>query len=211
MRNFIDMICETTDLRPEIDPKKIASAQAEGFDTSAIWYHGTRSKGKFTKFKLPSRSRNGAELGSGVYVTSYVGTANVWAQGNGAILACVLREGKLIEMSNMQYSQLWDSGPDRDPKWANPLWNDAYRGYCLSMAGFESTPGANDACLPYREFAEQINKGKISIASCLSQIGYIGATSRYSQIKGQAVIWNPEDVRIVGKSTGFEGYYHDED
>lgn len=222
MRKFIDIIKEYGDdakIEPVIDPKKLSKAAADGFDTSRIWYHGTKAK-SFTKFKIPAKERNGFELGRGVYVTRFPGTANVWAQGDGFVLACVLRQGKLMELSDMPSSALWHPG---DP--GNALWQEVYRGYQMDLqrrkAEFDADTDYHDFIQRhgirapsfddggYRDFAEKYSKGSISLSTCLSNVGYIGATSRYSQIRGQAVIWNPDDVRIVGKATGYEGFVND--
>lgn len=209
MRHYIDIINEYDDpkIEPIIDDKLMTMADQNGFDTSRLWYHGSKSKRKFTKFKIPDVSRNGTELGRGVYVTRFPGTANVWAQGQGTVYACVLRKGKLVEYSDMPTSALWNSSPEQDDRWANPLWRECYLGFRTKMER-DYGPGSDPG---YREFAERMNKGTISIAYCLDEMGYIGATSRYSQIRGQAVIWNPDDVMIVGRAPGFDGFVYDPD
>jgi hypothetical protein len=175
---------------PEIDEKKLAKAGAAGFDTSKLWYHGTRKQ--FSSFRLPKRDGID-ELGKGVYVTEYVGTANVWAQGSGHILTCVVRKGPLIELSDLPVGQQWYGGAK---------WEEVYRGYDIHMTklfGPGSTPD-------YREFAERINRRQIKLSDCYAALGYIGATHTYSQIRGQAVIWNPKDIMIVGRVSGVDGY-----
>ena len=199
---YLDLICEDGEIVPNIDAKKLRKAAVDGFDTSKVWYHGTRRK--FANFRLP-KGRGIDELGVGVYVTRFVGTANVWAQGQGSILACVLRKGKLIELSELPTSQLWYSGPDAEDRHANINWREVYRGYGLYMTrefGPESTPD-------YREFAERFNRRAINLAKCLGEVGYIGATNRHSQIRGQAVVWDPANVRIVGKVAGVDGWVSD--
>lgn len=200
---YADIIHEEAEIVPNLDAKKMAKAEAAGFDTTKIWYHGTRRK--FANFRLPKGKDGINELGVGIYITKFIGTANVWAQGSGSILACVLRKGKLIELSELPTSQLWYSGPEADARHANANWREVYRGYCISMMrefGPDATPS-------YREFAEHFNKHEISLAKCLVEVGYIGATSRYSQIRGQAVIWNPNDILAVGKAAGVDGYVHE--
>lgn len=175
------------------DEVKLAKAEAAGFDVSKLWYHGTRKT--FASFRLPRRDGID-ELGKGVYVTQYAGTANVWAQGSGTVLACVIRKGPLIELSKLPQGMQWYGGEQ---------WEEVYRGYDKYMTaefGPNSTPD-------YREFAERIGKGRIDLSKCYTALGYVGATHQYSQIKGQAVIWNPKNVLIVGKAPGVDGYVSD--
>lgn len=214
MRSFINIIegiIGNDDIKPVIDPVKLATAEAQGFDTARMWYHGTRSKAKFNSFKLPAKSKNGEELGRGVYLTKYPGTANVWAQGSGTILACVVRKGEILEMSKVNQTSIFSSAPDADDRWADPFWREMYHGFTLMMKGMESSPGADDAHGGYRDFIDRIQKKQITYADCLKRVGYIGIMSRNSQIRGQAVIWNPDDVMIVGRAKGFEGWSPDED
>lgn len=214
-----EILSEKGEIEPIIDPKKLAKAGAEGFDTTQVWYHGT--KRKFTKFRSPN-GKGVDELGKGVYVTKFIGTANVWAQGPGQVLACVLRKGKLIEMSDMPQSGLWHEGNK-----GHDLWQEVYRGYQIygkdQQDAMDNDEGYQEFIAKhphmrhsnkhedagYAAFAERYSKGQISLGECLSRVGYIGATSRYSQIRGQAVVWNPDDVRIVGRAPGFDGFVDD--
>lgn len=208
---YFDFIKENPDINPVVDPDLMAKAEAQGFDTSRLWYHGTRSKAMFKSFKLPKKSKNGEELGQGVYVTKYPGTANVWAQGNGQVITCVLRKGKLFEMSTLNQTAIFSSHPDKDDRYADPMWREIYRGFTLLMKGYESSPGANDAHGGYDDFVKRLANHTLDLGRCLAQIGYIGVTSRNSQIRGQAVIWDANDVMIVGRTSGFEGYSSDPD
>lgn len=188
---------------PDLDPvtfseKALAKAEADGFDTTRIWYHGTTKS--FTDFRV---GRGGIdELGKGIYVTKLVGRANVWAQGGGTIYACVLREGKLLELSELPLSGLWHEGNVGYDKWQ--IVHQAHSTYLEKNFG-------EGSAYEYRDFADLANKGKLNFAEFMPEMGYIGATSRYSQIKGQAVIWDPADIRIVGKTSGFAGWAQDDD
>jgi hypothetical protein len=188
-------------ITPKIDPKKLDAAKADGFLTDKVWYHGT--KRRFSNFRAP-KGRGIDELGKGIYITQFVGTANVWAQGQGLILACVLREGKLVELSEVPKSGLWHRGNQ-----GHDVWQEAYQGYLIYLAREYQEVNLEAPTQEYREFAEEMNRGKISLSRCLAEVGYIGATDRYSQIRAQAVIWNPEDIRVIGRMPGIEGYHPD--
>jgi hypothetical protein len=179
---------ELSELRyPRTATKELLSkAMGAGFDGSKIWFHGTRRR--FDGFKLP-RQRGIDELGPGVYLTSEKWLANTWARKGGFIVICVIRNGPLFDLADIN-----------SPKTMAVL----KQGYRQHNDNQWSPPGSQvtdyDEVFDYmwrdnRYRAQLIN-------SCLSGAGYVGGFKHNSQIAGQVVIFNPDDVTIIARQGG---------
>ncbi len=171
------------ELLETIDGKLLSKAEADGFDTSTIYYHGTTRK--FKNFKKAPNRKGVNELGHGVYVTDRKWLANTWARENGWIAEVVIRKGPLFNLDQYKSREWWDA---------------LYRGHCRLMRDLYGENGVYDEKMfkemmmgrhPYGE------KNKL-----LGLAGYIGGYDARSQIAGQLVIFRPEDARIVGWEAG---------
>jgi hypothetical protein len=166
----------------------LANAEQLGFDVSKLWYHGTRRR--FDGFRLP-KERGIDELGPGVYLTSKRWLANTWARKGGYVLTCVIRQGPLFDLAQL----------DRPDTMA------------VLAAGFRKAQedrwgkAAEDDRDTYGDdgFADAWKYSRCPHAlanTCLSAAGYVGGYKHASQIEGQVVVFRPEDVLIVARAGG---------
>jgi len=199
---YKDILTELNDPKMDIDPRQLTKAAAEGFVIDRIWYHGT--KNKFSKFREP-KGGGIDELGKGIYVTSSISAANAFAnvRGGGDILACVLKNDRLFELSTLPQGMSWSG---------EGLWGELLDAYNRHLDKHFSIPsmGVKEQ-IDREEFHKRVKSNANTIPTALREMGYIGATSRYSQIKGQAVVWNPHDIKIVGKMPSIPDYISDSD
>ena len=167
-------------------------AKSEGFDTSKLWFHGTRKR--FEGFQLPKR--NGVdELGPGIYVTSEKWIANTWARKGGFILICVIKKGPLFDLEKVR--------DDVKPETLK-LLADGYIKYQTEHYPHPTTITYDD----FINYGWKNTRNRASIVNlCLSNIGYVGGFRHDSQITGQAVIFKPEDVMIIARNGGKDYMY----
>lgn len=163
-----------------------AKAEAAGFDTSRVWYHG--SSRRFAKFRKPG-NKGINELGVGVYLCSDWNYANTWAQTGGFIHHCYIRRGDIF---------------DHSAKLTDEIRHRLHDGHSRMMIDKYGPEGAYD----YEDFNRSILKMENTISGWrlpskfLIWAGYIGAMDPYSQITSQIVIFEPKNVLIFGVSPG---------
>jgi hypothetical protein len=166
--------------------KVLASAAQGGFDTSKLWFHGTRKR--FNGFRLGARGID--ELGPGVYLTDQKWLANTWAREGGLIAICVVRRGPLFDLESVgrpEVIEMMRAAYIRKSieEWVGKIPDDA--------AEYSGT--YFDELLVGRDPKRVINR-------CLHLMGYIGAFKHHSQIEGQIVVFQPSDVMIVARQPG---------
>jgi hypothetical protein len=189
---------------PLFSKRDTEAAEAAGFDTSKVWYHGTTAK----DFKAFRPGKNGVnELGEGIYFTDKPMYAEAWAgrlDMGGRIIPAYLKQG-----------DIFDLGAKRDLtalakrlKAMNPV-TDAERQAKQIRATkrvTEWTPEEsriiNDASMDLwrtwllesdADLAKQIGRGDLNV--WLARAGYIGAKNANSQIPGQVVVFDAKNIR----------------
>jgi hypothetical protein len=174
---FDEILCER--IMKTISPKMQAEAEAQGFDTTRILYHGTNRR--FTGFRLP-KTRGYDELGQGVYVTDVKWLANTWARSKGFVLSCYIKKGPLLDLG------------DREAK-----MRAAYEGHCLFM---DDTFGPDtNSRYDYDDFLDMA-KRMTDFNRFLAYTDFVGGYDASSQIRGQIVVFRPENVMIVAREAG---------
>jgi hypothetical protein len=147
------------------------------FDNETIWYHGSQKRIK--KFRKPTRD---GELGIGIYLTTNKFYANTWARKDGFIMECYIRRGPVIDLSQPMTPR---------------LEREIYDRHCVMMRNLYGEDGVYSLF----DFKRHILSRPFTNASW-SRLGYIGAIDPRSQIPGQIVIFEPENVKVIGISPG---------
>src|ERR1700748_598432 len=75
-------------------PAVTADAESQGFDTSKIWFHGSRRA--FKTFGDPS-AKGVNEWGVGICLTDRWNYANSWARQGGYVYECYIRRGEIFD------------------------------------------------------------------------------------------------------------------
>lgn len=189
---------------PLFSKRDTEAAEAAGFDTSKVWFHGTTAK----DFKAFRQGKGGVnELGPGIYFTDKPMYAEAWMgrqDMGGRMIPAYLKKG-----------DIFDLGARRDLtalakrlKAMNPV-TDAERQAKQIRATkrvTEWTPEEsriiNDASMDLwrtwllesdADLAKQIGRGDLNV--WLARAGYIGAKNDNSQIPGQVVIFDARNIR----------------
>ena len=162
----------------------LAQAAQDGFDTTKIWFHGSRRR--FDQFVLPKQPGID-ELGPGVYLTSEKWLANTWARDGGVIAICLVRQGPVFDLATVN-----DSGVQK-------MLRDVFVTTALD-SWFGDKPADVHQWLD-EQFDER-KRDKRVINKCLADAGYVGAINQASQIAGQIVVFKPADVRIIARQGG---------
>jgi hypothetical protein len=186
MREWINLFED-----PRINhPKRINTAESEGFDTSKIWYHGSGKT--FTKFKEPD-DKGINELGIGVYLTSEKYLANTWARRGGKIYECFIKPGDIYDFSK-----------PLTPAVINRL-HTGHSKFMENRYGPKSAYSLKSFMNILRNKTDrQTNKTYLhpDANKLLNLSGYIGAIDHRSQIPGQIVIFDPRNVFILRRLPG---------
>lgn len=194
--NAVSMLCETSEIIAEKILRKptqdaLAEAEAEGFDGSKLWYHGTRRR--FNAFELNKRNGGGFdELGQGIYLTAKKWLANTWAKDGGHLLTCVIRKGPLFDLEKIRH-------PD------DATLELLSKGYIHYQETRWPHPTDKSYKVTYENFLDawKSSRYRDSFANlCLSAAGYVGGYRVNSQIEGQVVVFKSEDVRIIARNGG---------
>ena len=172
--------------KPKRDPKE--QAEADGFDTSKVYYHGTTAAKDFKTFRPGKGGVN--ELGPGVYVTDQKMYAEMWARGDGGrVLPLWLKKGDIYDL-DMHKRKAGLPEALRDV-WI-PLAKRIRERPELSSELQRTWDEA-----PIEEHAERLREIAKSGAlnETLERAGYIGAKNEYSQIPGQVVLFAKGSIR----------------
>lgn len=170
------------------------------FDNSKLWFHG--SGAKFNKFRAGKDHKGVNEMGTGIYLTDRWSTANAWAGKGGYVYACHLRKGPI-----------WDFQ-------ARPTLEDAKRFHEAHTRHMDSLYGPGSA-YTFEDFLKDTLKvmhprdlaqgygpplfqhtPRASANWLLKLAGYVGAQDRNTQIRGQIIVFDPKDVKIVERQDG---------
>lgn len=172
----------------EATPEAIQAALADGFDDK-IWFHGTRRR--FNAFRDP-KGGGIDELGPGIYLTDKRFVANAWAHKGGFILSCVIRKGPLFDLNKLTFDR-------QTQRYGKGAVEELHAAHSKMM---------NDRFGPNSVYDDETfmslfkRRGRELANLSLPYLGYIGGYDRYSQIPGQVVIFNPEDVRVIARAPG---------
>lgn len=178
---------------PLIHEDATSRAEKKGFDTSKIWYHGSRAQ--FKTFKRPKPHIGIQELGLGIYLTSRWNTANAWAGHGGHVYRCFVRKGPVFDKAALLTDEVLHHLHNEHSSFMRLHYGDA---------------GAYD----YVTFIEQVLKlkrcgtsivptyGSAIPNSMLQKAGYVGAVNERSQIQGQIVVFDRGDVFIAERGEG---------
>lgn len=167
--------------------KVLASAAQGGFDTTKLWFHGTRKR--FNDFRL-SRERGIDELGPGVYLTDQKWLANTWAREGGLIAICVVRRGPLFDLEQVGRPEVVEK------------MREAYVHHSLDEWFGDKPDDAADYSAKHFDELLAGRDPKRVVNLCLRLMGYIGAFKHQSQIEGQIVVFQPSDVMIIARQPG---------
>lgn len=171
---------------PLFSKRDTEAAEAAGFDTSKVWYHGTSAK----DFKSFRYGKDGVdELGPGIYFTSDPWYAEAWAgrslQTGGRIIPAYLKQGDIFDLSVMRMAYSGVRSEQRSKVW-EPLAQRILDRHDGNYAGWTDV----------NELADRIKDiGKQQMNEVLYLAGYVGAENKYSQIPGQVVVFNARNIR----------------
>jgi len=171
--------------------EQIAQAEALGFDTSKVYYHGTTRN--FRKFKPGREDRGVNELGLGVYLATDTWHASAWANAEkGQVYPCFVRKGPVWD---------WDVYLRANDSERKSLLAPIVKGWVRMMNDQFSITGYSGASmedgweLVQRLFdvwwpSESSNK-------FLKWGGFIGSVKKDSQVPTQICVFDPSDIRSI--------------
>ena len=185
---------------PALHEDATSRAEKKGFDTSKVWYHGSRAA--FKTFKHPKPHIGIQELGLGIYLTSRWNTANAWAGHGGHVYRCYIRQGPVFDK-------------------AAPLTDEILHKLHDGHSAFMRVQFGDAGVYAYEDFIKHVLKlnayykggpavgGHVISNRILEMAGYVGAVNKHSQIQGQIVVFDRDDVFIAEREDG--GSYRDMD
>lgn len=172
--------------RPTVAPgllkSHVAQVAEEGFLADRVWFHG--SARRISRFRQGTKD---LELGPGTYLADEWKRARSWAQDAGFVMSCVVRDGDFMDLAAL----------DRDDVVA-----ELFARHGAVMAAKWGAEAADESLNEFKDRLRQIKRSRVSVNKLLAATGFVGAYDHRSQIIGQVVIFNPEDVQVVGAVKG---------
>lgn len=168
-------------LGPSITDAVRAEAEAQGFDTRQVWYHGTDRR-----FKAFRTRGNHGELGHGIYLTRSQRAANSWAGKGNHVLACFLKPKPIFDLTQRDDPAVKKDMHMRHTRMLQAMWG--------------KNSGAYDEAI----FADwYANIWRREPNDTLHKLGFMGAVDDTSQIEGQIVVFDPTDIFIAARMPGW--------
>ena len=170
------------------------NAEKSGFDTMAIWYHGTQVQQDFSTFKVGKGGVN--ELGPGIYVTRDPKVAETYAGKHGRIIPLYVKRGDVFDAAEFRRANL---GSDAGyMNLANKILKNSPDSYSHLFSGDDTTDDKIlKVCAAIRN---RITNSLLELA------GYIGKTTSVgsTQIEDQMVVFSPRSLKsAIGNSGKF--------
>lgn len=182
-------------------------AEAGGYDSSAVWLHGTRGK-NFKKFKAGKGGVD--ELGKGLYLTKSPTYAQAWAKGDGArIIPAFIKKGDIFDLSRFRHA---DNGqplnlggvqtPDSERTKIKAAYLDIAKRIQANRENLTNHPLTKNGWMDAeaQDLADLIESNYArsgDMNDYLAAAGYIGAQDPYSQIHDQVVIFDPKHIKSI--------------